>query len=152
MAPCAKNDHVTPNGHPRPLHPTRLPPHPICSRARALNLVLGWGDCLGRPQGAVGVSTNSCFLKIEQYRRESTWVDGEGWGEGSPPHLRAKSHTLVRAAVPVWKKGSVVPSRQPSCNLPNSSTTVARLQIATVCTERKKQRLYLHRIIALVMT
>ena len=98
---------------PPPPHPP-APPNPICSRARALNLVLGWGDCLGRPQGAVGVSTNSCFLKIEQYRRESTWVDGEGWGEGSPPHLRAKSHTLVRAAVPVWKKAASCPAASPA--------------------------------------
>ena len=60
--------------------PARPPPNPICSRARALNLVLGWGDCLGRPQGAVGFSTNSCFLKIDQHRGESTWVDGEGVG------------------------------------------------------------------------
>ena len=95
-------------------HPPRTPPSPnLLSRSRA-KPGTRVGGCLGRPQGAVGVSTNSCFLKIEQYRRESTWVDGEGWGEGSPPHLRAKSHTLVRAAVPVWKKAASCPAASPA--------------------------------------
>ena len=130
--------------------PPSLPPAPICSRA--LSLVLGWGDCLGRPQGAVGFSTNSCFHKIEHYRGESTWVDGEGVGrrESSASSCEV-SHPGSRSCF-CLEKGSVVPSRQPSCNLPNSSATVARLQIAVVRTERKEQRLYLHRIIASVMT
>ena len=78
---------------------------------------------------------------------------GEG-GEGSRLHRRAKSCNLVRAAVSVWKRQrrAQPPAHQPNCNLPNTSATVALLQLTIVRTERQKQRLYLHRIIALVMT
>ena len=84
-------------------------------------------------------------------------MGGWGWGGGRRESSASSCEVLQcgsRSCFCLEKaaKGSVVPSRQPSCNLPNSSAILARLQIAIVRTERQKQRLYLHRIIALVMT
>ena len=76
----------------------------------------------------------------------------EGGGAKEVVCIVVRSLAIWFAQLFLFGKGSVVPSRQPSCNLPNSSAIVARLQIAIVRTERQKQRLYLHRIIALVMT
>ena len=115
-------------------------------------LVLGWGTAWEDLRVLSAFPQILVFTRLKVERAHG-WM-ARGWGEGSPPHRRAKSHTLVRAAVSVWKRErrAQPPARQPSCNLPNTSSTVARLQLTFVRTERQKQRLYLHRIIALVMT